>query len=144
MANLYSTQRTAQRATPATKQSPNERGKLMRYYFDYTIPTGDTGATDDIELVTIPKGSRHFGGMIYHTALATGGTPTLSIGIAGSVAIYAAAEAVTAAGDMAFGNTAALLFGEVASAEITFLATIAADGLAAAGTIQGYVDVLEP
>lgn len=145
MATFKSTQRTAASASPPTKQAPNERGKLMRYYFDYTVGASDTGSTDDIELIDLPKGARLFGGIIHHEAMTSGGsTATLSVGISGDVAIYAAAEDVDAAGNVPFGNTIALLFGQLLTSAITLLATVSVEGLASGQKLSGFVDVLEP
>ncbi len=133
MANFNSVQMVKRAAGKLVDPNESFGGRLRVAYASYTAPgTGMPAATDTVTFLTLPKGARVLGGKLIWEAQAS--TATMSIGIAGTVAKYCAAQTMTSAGVKEF-PTLYAEFGLALTAEETIIGTLATAGMAASASI---------
>src|SRR5690242_3107136 len=115
-------------------------GSVKRYFFSYTVVTDLLFAKADCgELLRLKAGQRLFGGMIS----CDGVDAALDVGISGSGTKYGSALAAGNDTPTAFGNTIALNWGELLTADAVLRATAETVDIAADSIITGYLDVME-
>lgn len=126
MASFYSTQMTLLLANSVPdKIKQQERGVIRAAIWTYTTPaTGAPGTSDVIYVCRLPNGARLLGGKTANEAMSSaGGTAGYSLGTVAAPTTYASAVDIDAAGADEFGNTIALGYGTVLSAETDIVAT---------------------
>lgn len=136
-----STQYTNYTATPQVAVVSRDWGGTKRvYWFDYT-PTVALGFTnaDYVELLVMPKNSRFMGGWIVHNDADC----EIDMGTSASAALYGNNLAADADAPKQFGNTIALGFGTILTADTVLRATAATADMAIGSTFYGYVELLQ-
>ncbi len=144
MANQKSAQVLNQDAVPSVPNKPDTDGVVRRKYFSGTIDAAlDLAVGTVIELCDLPKGARLMGGVWGNDAAFSGAGVTLNIGWSGTPAALASALDCSALNHTAIGNTVALNFGTVLTADKRLQAVTAVDVIVATGTYYGYVDYIK-
>lgn len=142
--SLYSDQVTNQRA--GVLNQGNESGKLVRQFFSYTVPAATIAAGDTLFLCRVPKGARMLGGVWKNTAGGAAATGKIGKYTAEYVVVdddwWGTLTDMTAATSQTFADTDAKHFGEELTADMVIGVLTAAQAIAAAAVIDGYVDYL--
>ncbi|WP_428247221.1 hypothetical protein [Ferrovibrio sp.] len=136
--SIQETKRTA--IPPKPLDTTELHGRVRVAYFSFTVPAGDAAIDDTIALTTLPLGARMIGGHLAYEAMSTGGAnASVQIGTAASAAKYLGTTSIDAAGSTAFGNTVALAYGDLMTADTTILATVKTEALAATKILAGHI-----
>jgi hypothetical protein len=137
MATFKSTQLTNATAVPPTRNVSLDNADMRVRFFDFTAPTGGVAAADVIQLITLRKGMRYFGGTIVADAVASGAV--MQLGDGSTAALYGEGSANALTFD--FANTHALKWGEVLANDVTITLTwkTGTAGMAAGKVLRGIV-----
>lgn len=124
----------------------NENGKRHTITFTYTTPAASAPAVGDyVELCKVPAGARILGGKLVVEALSSGaGVAGADVGYDGADTRYLAAGNLDAAATVNFGDSIALNYGEVLTAEKTLRAKVTGEAWAVSKKVYGEVSVILP
>ena len=141
MATLKSDQTTKLDASPREQLATHEYGGRVRQaFFNFVVPAGNAAINDEIELIDIEAGARLLGGKFANEAMSTaGGTASVQLGDGTTADKYLGTTSVDAAGEVEFGHTIALNYGEKLTQKLRLTATVLTEAWAAGQRFSGYV-----